>query len=36
MGVSVRYFLALRGVAVTLVERRIDGMKRLASLDVMA
>jgi FAD dependent oxidoreductase len=36
MGASVGYFLALRGVAVTLVERRIDGMKRLASLDVVA
>ena len=36
MGASVRYFLALRGVAVTLVERRIDGMKRLASLDEVA
>jgi hypothetical protein len=36
MGAPVGYFLALRGVAVTLVERRIDGMKRLASLDVAA
>ena len=36
MGASVRYFLALRGVAVALVERSIDGMKRLASLDVVA
>jgi hypothetical protein len=36
MGASVGYFLTLRGVVVIRVERRIDGMRRLASLNVVA
>jgi len=31
VGASGGYLLALRGGVVTLVERRIDGMRRLAS-----